>query len=143
MLTLRLFLVIFNYNNNKYSYECSISATHCIRCDDSNTKRTLSINACPCNIGYFDNGTKVCEPCDYSWLYLIIFKSNSYECLQNANNCISCNDETTFRYLLEIIVYVIITILKIRLKMQFVFKSNLTAKYKTMMASANSLKNVK
>ena len=43
----------------------------------------------------------------------------------------------------KIIVYVKITILKIRLQMQFAFKSNWTAKYKTMMASANSLKNVK
>ena len=43
----------------------------------------------------------------------------------------------------KIIVYVKITILKIRLKMQFAFKSNWTAKYKTMMAHANSLKNVK
>ena len=43
----------------------------------------------------------------------------------------------------KIIVYVKITILKIRLQMQFVFKSNWTAKYKTMMAPVNSLKNVK
>ena len=43
----------------------------------------------------------------------------------------------------KIIVYVKITILKIRLQMQFVFKSKWTAKYKTMMAPANSLKNVK
>ena len=43
------------------SYECSVSTTHCLSCDDSNTKRTLSsTNACPCTIGYFDNGIKVC-----------------------------------------------------------------------------------
>ena len=32
---------------------------------------------------------------------LIIFKTNSYECIQNENNCISCNDAITFRYLFE------------------------------------------
>ena len=38
------------------------------------------------------------------WLFLVIFyyfKSNSYECLQNANNCTSCNDAITFRYLFQ------------------------------------------
>ena len=33
--------------------------------------------------------------------FLIIIKSNSYECMQNATNCISCNDEITFRYLFK------------------------------------------
>ena len=52
-----------------HSYECSVNPTHCTSCDDSNTKRTLSTNACPCTVGFFDNGIKVCEPCDYSWFF--------------------------------------------------------------------------
>ena len=50
-----LILIIINQ-----SYECSVSATNCNSCDDSNTKRTLSTNACPCTVGYFDNNNKVC-----------------------------------------------------------------------------------
>ena len=52
-----------------YSFECTVSATHCTSCDDYNTKRTLSTNACPCTVRFFDNGIKVCEPCDYSWFF--------------------------------------------------------------------------
>ena len=52
--------MVFSLKFNCYSYECSVSATHCTSCDDSNTKRELSTNACPCTLGFFDNGLKVC-----------------------------------------------------------------------------------
>ena len=61
MLALWLFLVFLILIIINQSYECSVvSATHCTSCDDSNTKRTLSTNACPCTLGFFDNGIKVC-----------------------------------------------------------------------------------
>ena len=56
----------------------------------------MSINSCPCKNGYFDNGSKII----FGYI-LIISKSYSYECIQNENNCISCNDAITFRYLFE------------------------------------------
>ena len=69
MRALLLFLVILILIIINQSYECSVSATHCTSCDDLNTKRTLSTNACTCTLGFFDNGIKVCEPCYYSWLF--------------------------------------------------------------------------
>ena len=61
MLALWLFLVILILIIINQSYECSVSTTNCLSCDDTNTKRTLSsTNACPCTIGYFDKGIKVC-----------------------------------------------------------------------------------
>ena len=60
MRALLLFLVILILIIINQSYECSVSATHCTSCDDLNTKRTLSTNACACTLGFFDNGIKVC-----------------------------------------------------------------------------------
>ena len=60
MRALLLFLVILILIIINQSYECSVSATHCTSCDDLNTKRTLSTNACACTLEFFDNGIKVC-----------------------------------------------------------------------------------
>ena len=54
MLALWLFLVLFILIINQ-SYECSVIATHCTSCDDLNTKRTLSTNACACTLGFLKN----------------------------------------------------------------------------------------
>ena len=55
MRALLLFLVILILIIINQSYECSVSATNCTSCDDLNTKRTLSTNACACTLGFFDN----------------------------------------------------------------------------------------
>ena len=51
-----------NFNLLACSYSCATcitSATYCLTCTAANF-RTLSMNACPCNPGYYDNSVAIC-----------------------------------------------------------------------------------
>jgi hypothetical protein len=79
-----------NETCQKCHYSCSAcwgSNTFCTSCD-STKQRTLNTtdNTCPCNLGYYDNGAAMCQPCH----------STCWGCNGPlSTNCISCTVAST------------------------------------------------